>query len=537
MSMSIRIRPSRLPLAAIVALLLACGDVHAPVEPADTPGPTGAPEAEPVPAAPLSVVIVSNPAGSGGPAIGSAQLGSSVVVDFVYASLAPGTVPRGERVVIRTRATGAEVGTALTNGGFDPIAIPATVGDTLDVRLYLVDQTEPEESIAVVPERRPPVLVRVDPTPGRRDVPLNVVLLLVFSEPIDASTLTPTSVSLSQGESPVAGTLAFGDAARLTVRFTPAEPLAAGADYTLLVTQELADLDGDALGAPTLTEFSTTATDADGDPPPGSQLVFTSLADGQLYTVAVDGTGHRRLTGEGMNSRPSWSPDGRRIAFARDYGSAADIYVMDADGSNVVRRTVDSHLWPAVVCCVPGGLRSAVWSPDGLWLAVSTEGLYDSDIWLIPADDDGSPPVHLATGARSPAWSPDGRRIAFVRISGDDGYDALGTMNADGSDVILLTPASSGRYGVAWSPDGLHIASSVCVGRCDVFAMAPDGTDVRPLTDVGNASWGGSWSPDGRWVAFTVWDAADGPSVFYVGSDGGIARVITSDAFAAAWRP
>ena len=508
-------------------LALACGDVQAPETPQSPESP--APQS-PEPPAPLSAMIVSDPGGSlGGTAI--VAPGGSVEAGIVYASLAPGTVPEGERVVIRTRATGAGVGTVLINGGFDPIAIPATVGDTLDVRLYLTDQTDPEESIAVVPERRPPVLVRVDPTPGRRDVPLNAVLLLVFSEPLDAATLTPSSVSLSRDGSPVAGALAFGDPARLTVTFTPDEPLAPAAEYTLLVTQELADDDGEGLIAPAVTEFTT--TDAE---PPASQLVFASLTDSQIYSVRTDGTGRRRLTSEGRNARPSWSPDGRRIAFSRDYGNDADIYVMDADGENVVQRTVDSHLWPARVCCVPGGLRSVVWSPDGLWLAVSTEGLYDSDIWVIPADDDGSAPIHLATGARSPAWSPDGLRIAFVRVSGDDGYDAVGMMNADGTDTIMLTPARGGRYGLGWSPDGLHIASSVCEVVCDVFVMAADGTDVRPLTDVGIAGWGGSWSPDGRWVAITLWDAG-GPSVAYVAGDGGVARTITRDAFSPSWHP
>lgn len=527
-------------LAAALVVLLAygCQDVHGPGGDTDASGAPAAPRTPPEAATPLPALIVSNPASSAGTANSAMSLHGSATDGIVYVSLSPGSVPDGERVVIATRGTAANTEAVLRDGGFDPVAVTADVGDTLDVHLYLTGEPESVDYVSVVPERRTPVVVRVDPPEGRRDVPLNAVLLLVFSEPIDGRTLTPTSVSLSREGSPVAGALAFSDPAGLTVTFTPAELLSAGADYILLVSQGLVDIDGDALDGPTVIEFATIAGAAGGDPPLGSQLVFASETDRQIYTVGTDGTGRRRLTNAGRNSRPSWSPDGRRIAFARDGGGGSDIYVMDADGANVVRRTVDSRLWPQAACCVPGGLESVAWSPDGRWLAVSTEGLYDSDIWIIPADDDGSSPLHIATGARSPAWSPDGRRIAFVRTSGDDGYDALGIMNADGTDATLVTPALGGRYGVGWSPDGRHITASVCeLGGCDVFVMALDGTDVRRLTGVGNASWGGSWSSDGRWLAITQWDTAHGPFVAYVAADGGITRAVADDAFAPSWRP
>jgi len=124
---------------------------------------------------------------------------------------------------------------------------------------------------------------------------------------------------------------------------------------------------------------------------------------------------------------------GRRIAFVRYDGAIADIYVMTADGSEIMRRTTGADLW------------SAAWSPDGRRPAVSTEGVYSSDIWLLSTDDDGSDPVHLASDARSPVWSPDGREIAYVHISGDDGYDAIAVANVDGTNARDLTPAQGGR--------------------------------------------------------------------------------------------
>jgi Tol biopolymer transport system component len=258
-----------------------------------------------------------------------------------------------------------------------------------------------------------------------------------------------------------------------------------------------------------------------------THLVFGSFSDLQIYTVGLSGGGRTRLTSEGQNGRPVWSPDGRRIAFGRYDGGSDDLYVMDADGTNVARRTVGL------------GVRAATWSPDGRQLAVSSEGLYYSDIWIISAQDDGGAPIHLATDARSPAWSPDGKKIAYIHVSGDDGYDALDVMNADGTGATSLTPPWGGRYGPTWSPDGSHIASSLCdAGLCDLIVMKADGSDERRLTDVGTVSWGGAWSPDGRWIAVTLWLwPSVGPSVAVVPAEGGTPVTITDDGFAPSWGP
>lgn len=241
-----------LALAVAVLLAGACGDeIQGPSDTGDAgPSEDSSPEL-------LSTLIVSNPRASASMAGAGASLSGFATSDeIVYASLPPESFPNGDSVVIRTRGTGAETKVVMVNGGFDPIPVAAAVGDTLDLRIDL-SGGEPLAYFTEVPERRPPIVVRTEPPPRRRDVPLNAVMLVVFSEPIDAASLAASSAQLLLDGVPVAGTLGFGDAERLTATFTPEEPLAPGAEYTLLVTRAIEDLDGDALAEEVAATFVT----------------------------------------------------------------------------------------------------------------------------------------------------------------------------------------------------------------------------------------------------------------------------------------
>ncbi len=186
----------------------------------------------------------------------------------MYVSLVPGTEPRGVTATVRALSSDSILTTAVRDGGFDPVPVVAQVGDTIEV---LVRDTSAAvvlgAHIAVARVRRP-IVVRTDPPPKKRDVPLNSVVVVMFSEPIDPATLTGTSVQLDQGTTAVAGRLSFRDPAHLTAVFEPDAPLRPAMDYQLVVTRGIEDLDGDSLQAPVTVEFTTTAATA-------TQLTFT----------------------------------------------------------------------------------------------------------------------------------------------------------------------------------------------------------------------------------------------------------------------
>ncbi len=197
---------------------------------------------------------------------------------------------------------------------------------------------------------------------------------------------------------------------------------------------------------------------------------------------------------------------------------------MDADGSNVVQRTFAS------------GFAAAAWSPDGRKLAVSPEGIYNSSIYLISTEDDGASPILLAAEARSPAWSPDGKQIAFIHVSGDDGYDQVFVMNADGTNPRALTEAIGGLYRPSWSPDGKRIAFTRHAGSGDAYVVNADGTGLRPITNIGTVN-EAIWSLDGKWLIVSLWPTGGIPAIGYVPADGGVLRVVVTDAFHPEWLP
>jgi len=176
-----------------------------------------------------------------------------------YVSLTPGTAPEGRLATVQNLRTTITIEVAVGSGGFDPIAVGARPGDTIAVVVRDATGDVVYTVQAVVAARRPPIVVRTNPPPRKRDVPLNSSIVVVFSEPIDSATL-PGAVQLRRGSTAVPGTLAFLDSARVTVLFTPAAPLAVSTVYTLIVTRGIRDLEGEALENAVTVEFTSAAT-------------------------------------------------------------------------------------------------------------------------------------------------------------------------------------------------------------------------------------------------------------------------------------
>ena len=183
------------------------------------------------------------------------------------------------------------------------------------------------------------------------------------------------------------------------------------------------------------------------------------------------------------------------------------------------------------------------WSPDGRWLAYATSNHGARNVWRIPARGGTAEPITSLSGSIAEfRLSPDGNTLAFVATDADTTgrhtaievganvrfarlYITPVEKDAAGSrPVRLLTKrnyqvgghvgAGLDGPGITWSPDGSSIAfthSPSSLGddwvHADVSIVDIRTGDVRPLLNSKAAEGGISWSPDGRWIAVAISDA------------------------------
>jgi len=239
----------------------------------------------------------------------------------------------------------------------------------------------------------------------------------------------------------------------------------------------------------------------------GGLIAFTSVdpkypSPHHIYLMDIEGIHITQITnGEYAEKNPSWSPDGKRIAFSFADGGSTTLYVIEVDGSGMM-MLIDKPVqdW------------KPAWSPDGKNIAfVSLRSdpapwtcKYDCNSEIYIMNSDGSNITRLTNNLAyddSPSWSPDSTHIAFM--SSRDGNDEIFIMKSDGSNIIQLTYNPAEESQPSWSPDGKHIAFvSDRSGQRDIYLMESDGSKVKRLTYSVGTNEEPAWSPDGTRIVF-----------------------------------
>ena len=180
--------------------------------------------------------------------------------------------------------------------------------------------------------------------------------------------------------------------------------------------------------------------------PDGAYIAFDSDRDGErgVYVARRDGTNVRRISGPGYAAVPTWSPDGRRIAYIRaedDNAKVWNLWLQPVDADHATRLTSYRYGQP----------WSASWFPDNRRICYSHEDrLVVLDIESGASRTFASPVKHRLV--RTPAVSPDGHEVIFQVFR--QGAWLLDLR--DGSMREVLSDPTAEEF--AWSPDGRRVA-------------------------------------------------------------------------------
>lgn len=267
-----------------------------------------------------------------------------------------------------------------------------------------------------------------------------------------------------------------------------------------------------------------------------------------LYRTSLDGRERVRLTFPPANyegdTEPAFSPDGKLIAFSRNFSSGAfDVFVMDASGGEPRRLTNDGEHISGIAfsqngqdiifsSARGGGERRGLWrvpvvggaprqlpfgtdnagapavSPTGNHLAF-VQTTYSDKIWAydIPAPGQAATQGRVAIASRqlqvAPQFSPDGRRVAFA--STRSGSWEIWVSSPDGSNSIQLTRFGGRQTGSPhWSADGKQIAFDARPDKhSEIYMIDAEGGAPRRLTRTGEKdAVVPTWSHDGRWIYY-----------------------------------
>jgi TolB protein len=157
----------------------------------------------------------------------------------------------------------------------------------------------------------------------------------------------------------------------------------------------------------------------------------------------ADGTGARRLTNDpALDLSPSWSPDGKRIAFVSDRAGSPQIYLMNADGSGVRRLTFQGNY-----------NQTPQWSPRGDLLAFTARDERKVfDLFVVAVESGKIDRITQDQGRTNedPTWAPNGRLLAYR--SDRSGAAQLLVADPKGDRQTAVAGGAGDLSAPAWGP-------------------------------------------------------------------------------------
>lgn len=288
-------------------------------------------------------------------------------------------------------------------------------------------------------------------------------------------------------------------------------------------------------------------------PNPPRDILFQRQPPGDTEDLWASNfsTGEARRLTHGQpgsaNSLAAWAPDGRRIAFVREFEDHDELYVMDSVGA--LPRRLFAH--------GPATIVFPDWSPDRRHLLVSA----GPDLWhmgvAIVEVDGADTRIIIADSAnhRCPTWAPDGRRFV-VSANSPSHSDLIEASIHGGAAKVLLSSDSTILDCPQWSPDGRSILYTV--GHGGLEYLPRPGHEIlmdlhildlatgasRAITSGPGMNNYGRWARDSRWIVFqsdrhaspftdtlALAHFLDSLEIYVIRADGSALRRITTNTY------
>ncbi|MBD5238991.1 MAG: PDZ domain-containing protein [Bacteroidales bacterium] len=220
--------------------------------------------------------------------------------------------------------------------------------------------------------------------------------------------------------------------------------------------------------------------------PDGRTIAFTY--EGEIYSVPAAGGEATRLTTIGYNTKPIWSPDGSKIAFASDREGSMDVYVMPAKGGTITRLTTNSanespRAWL--------GNDTVLFAASSLPAPGAAQAAFGQQVYKVSASNPGRPVQFVSWPMQAIDVAADGR----VLFQDKKGYEDVlrkhehssGTADVwllDGGKYTMLTSSNVQNQNPVWAPDGksFFYTTEAGNGTLNVHQRSIDGSSDKPLT-------------------------------------------------------